>query len=377
MPEPVRVFHLIKSLGRGGAEVLLVEGLAVADRKRFTYGYGYFQQRKTTVVPALEAQGADVVCFGSPDAARVLLSARRVARHLRAWRADVVHAHLPLAGVVARVAGRMARVPVVYTEHNLVESHHPATRALSRLTWGWQARAIAISDDVARSVRDAAGEHTPLETVVNGVNTRTFDPAHGVAGDVRSRWSIPDDAPVVGTVAVFSLQKRLDVWLDAARRIHDAAPQTHFLLVGDGPLRADLEAQARALGLADAVRFVGAQTAVPPFLAAMDVFLMSSQYEGFGLAPVEAMSMETPVVATGVTGVRDIVEHGAFGYLADPAGPVADTLAGHVLTLLGDGALRRRMGVAARAAVAERYSIRRMQRELEAIYEQVVAEHWR
>ena len=85
-----RVFHLIKSLGRGGAEVLLAEGLTVADHQRFAYGYGYFLPRKNAVVPALKTQGADVVCFDAKDNVRTLLAARRVAKHLQGWRADVV-----------------------------------------------------------------------------------------------------------------------------------------------------------------------------------------------------------------------------------------------------------------------------------------------
>ena len=221
LPVSHRVFHLIKSLGRGGAEVLLAEGLTVADRDRFAYGYGYFLPWKDAIVPELDAQGAEVVCFEAKDNARILLAARRVAKHLRAWGADVVHAHLPVAGAVARLAGRLAGVPVVYTEHNLMERYHPLTRRLNLATWGQQAQAIAVSGDVEDSIRRHAGDRVPVRTVLNGVNTRSYDPANHDGTAVRAAWGIPADAPLVGTVAVFRTQKRLDHWLDVAQQVRD------------------------------------------------------------------------------------------------------------------------------------------------------------
>ena len=125
MTRPLRVFHLIKSLGRGGAEVLLAEGLRVADRERFTYGYGYFTPWKDAVVPSLEAQGAGVVRFDARSNPAILLQAGRVAAFLRRWRADLLHCHLPVAAVAGRVAGKLTGVPVVTTEHNEVEHFHP------------------------------------------------------------------------------------------------------------------------------------------------------------------------------------------------------------------------------------------------------------
>ena len=311
----MKVFHLIKSFGRGGAEVLLAEGLTVANRGQFTYGYGFFLAWKDAVVPELVAQGADVVCFEAKDNARILLAARRVAKHLVAWRADVVHAHLPVAGVVARLAGRLAGVPVVYTEHNLMERYHPLTRRLNLATWGLQAQALAVSGDVEDSIRRHAGDRVPVRTVLNGVNTRSYDPVHHDGAAVRAELGIPADAQVVGTVAVFRTQKRLDHWLDVAQQVHHMDPDVHFLLVGDGPLRAEVEAGIAERELESVVHLAGSQEETRPYFAAFDAYLMTSQFEGLPLALLEAMSMAIPPVVTAVGGIPELVTDGHNGYL--------------------------------------------------------------
>lgn len=367
------MLHLIKALGRGGAEVLLTEGLGVADRDRFAYSYGYLQSQPDDVVADLRAQGARVDCFHLDGNVGMLLGARRVARYLREHEVDLVHAHLPVAGVVARLAGKLAGVPVVYTEHAPVSSYHPIVRRLSNLTWQWQEWAIAISEDVADSIRAYAGKEVPVQTVWNGVNTTRFSPMHEARRTIRSSLGIPAGVPVIGTVAVFRPEKRLDVWLEAAQKIRAEVPGAQFILVGDGSLRGRLEGQAEARGIADAVHFVGRQSDVRPYLAAMDVFLMSSAYEGFGLAPVEAMAMEVAVVATDVEGVRNVVTSGETGLLAAFDERVADTLAERTIGLIRDPERRRALASAGRRDAVARFSIVRMQRELEAIYERAIA----
>lgn len=377
--DPMKVLHLIKALGRGGAEVLLAEGLAVADRERFEYSYGYIQSYPDDVVESLRAQGVRVDCFHLNGNLQMLLGARRVARYLREHGIDLVHAHLPMAGIVARLAGRMANVPVVYTEHGTPHQYHPALKRLHRLTWQWQEQVVAISDDVSESIHDHIGRRVPVETVWNGVNTSVFKPTHHQEYKVRDALGIPPDAPLVGTVAVFrdTPQKRLDVWLDAARLISDEIPGTHFLMVGDGLLRSKLEAQVAALGLVEVVHFAGRQVDVRPYLAAMDLFLMSSAYEGFGIAPVEAMAMEVAVVATNVEGIRNVVSNGETGLLGAFDENAAQTLARLVVELIQHPERRRRLAVAGRRSAVEKFSIERMQRELEAIYDRVVTRQHR
>ncbi|HEX8386486.1 MAG TPA: glycosyltransferase [Rubricoccaceae bacterium] len=371
------VVHLIKSLNRGGAETLLVEGLRVADRDRFDLRYAYFLESAGTLAPDLRALGADVHCFGVPNTPAMSLAVPRVARYLRAVGADLVHAHLPLAAVVGRLAGRLAGVPIVYTEHNPPNTYHPATRAVSRATWPLQALAVAISPDVATAIRRHTGakSRVPVEVVLNGVDTDRYARTPGDREAGREAAGIPDGAPVVGVVGMFRPQKRLDVWVEAARLIRETVPDARFLLVGDGELWGSTRAAAEAAGLGDVAHFVGARADVRPYLAAMDVFMMSSAYEGFGLAPVEAMSMEVPVVATAVEGIRSVVRSGTDGVLVPFDAAVARSLATEAVAFLADPGRSRQFGEAGRAAAVGRFGLQRMQREIEAMYVRVVSRH--
>jgi glycosyltransferase involved in cell wall biosynthesis len=367
---PVRVFHLIKSLGRGGAEQLLSEGLRVADRAQFDFRFGYFLPWKDAMVPALERQGADVTCFGAPNNLRIMLQAGRIATALRRQRIDVLHCHLPVAGAVGRIAGRLAGVPVVYSEHNKQERYHRWTRMLSTRTWRWQSRVIAVSSDVADSIHANIGSDVRVDIVRNGVDVGHFSRAETCPGVVRRQLGIPSEAPVVGLVAVFRTQKRLQDWLEAARLLRVRHPDVRFLMVGDGPLRGEVAAAIAAGGLADAVHLPGLQEDVRPYLAAMDIYMISSLFEGLPVALLEAMAMECGVVATEVGGIPEAIHSGENGVLVPPLQPAA--LAAAASDLLANRSLLARYGRAARATVEAEFSMRRMARQLERIYMEVV-----
>lgn len=370
MKRPLRVLHLIKGLGRGGAERLLVDGLRHADRERFEYAYGYFLPAKDQLARELAELGARVERFDARGSAGVLLRVPEVRRFLGRWGADVLHCHLPISGVAGRLAAGAIGVPVVYTEHNLIERYHPATRWANLATWGRQDRVVAVSEEVAGSIRRHAGEAVPVEVVVNGVDCERFRPDPDLRRRVRERLELPPDAPVIGQVAVFRSQKRLDLWLEAAARVREARPDARFVLVGDGSERRAVERRAERLGLGPlsegALRLPGLQEEVPPFYAALDLYLVSSDYEGLPVALLEAMASGLPVVSTAVGGVPEVVRDGVDGLLVPPGDPGA--LAAAALRLLDDRGERERLAAAARGRVAASFSTERMIRRLEAIY---------
>lgn len=372
-PEPIRVFHLIKSLGRGGAEMLLVETLRFADRTRFDYRYGYFLPWKDAMVPALREQGVEVTCFGARTSAAILLAARGVARHLQQQKADLLHCHLPVAGVVGRLAGRMAGIPVVYSEHNIQERYHHLTRRLNRSTWRWQAGVVAVSQDVADSIHANIRSDVPVRVILNGVDVKRFCRAGAAGESIRRQLGIPVDAPVVGCAAVFRVQKRLQDWLEAAALLLERHPDVHFLLVGDGPLRDEVASIVSTRGLAERVHLPGLQEDVRPYLAAMDVYLMSSQFEGLPIALLEAMAMECAPACTRVGGIPEVIRSGHNGLLTEPGRP--EELARAVSELLASPELRLRLATEARRTVVERFSMERMARQLEETYLDVLQRH--
>jgi glycosyltransferase involved in cell wall biosynthesis len=367
-PGTVPVAHLIKGLGRGGAERLLPQQIR-AGGAGFSYTVGYFLPWKDALVPELERDGIAVRRFAARTAGGMLLRVPSVARWLRRSRIRLLHAHLPLAGVVGRLAGRLVGVPVVYSEHNLLERYHPWTRRAGLATWGMQRAVVAVSDEVAGSIARHAGGRVPVRVIRNGIEVPAAAEVREGGTAVRASLGIPPDVPVVGTVAVMRVQKRLDLWLEAARRIAEERPETQFLLVGDGPLRADTEAAATRLGLTR-VHFPGLQEEVAPWLAALDLFLISSEFEGLPLAVLEAMAAGVPVVATAVGGIPEVVDPGRSGVLVPFGDPAA--LAAAVAGLLGDPERRRTLAAAGRRRVEEAFGVERMARELEALYREVL-----
>jgi glycosyltransferase involved in cell wall biosynthesis len=362
----LHVFHLIKGLGRGGAEVMLMESLRVADRRSFEFACGYFLPWKNALAADLSTEGTEPRCFGAANALQMLARTPAVARALRDFGADIVHCHLPLAGVVGRIAGKIAGIPIIYTEHNVMERYHPATRRINLLTWKMQKEVVAVSEGVAASVRLHAGDSVPVTVVPNGVSLEAFrrDPEAGRSA--RSRLGIPETAPVVGSVAVFRAQKRLDEWLKAAVLFRERFRNARFLLVGDGPLRGELEGEAKRLGIEEAVHFAGLQQDVRPWLSAMDAYMMSSSFEGLPVALLEAMAMEIPAVATAVGGVPEAVTDGVTGYLVEPGHP--EELASRLEMLFSDKGLRGLMGSAGRQKVSKGFSVKGMERAIEEIY---------
>ncbi len=373
MAEPLRVFHLIKGLGRGGAEGLLLgcgRDSAQDPEGGVIYGVGYFLPRKDALVAPLRERGVEVVRFTARNAAGMLVQVPRIVGFLRRWRADLLHCHLPLAGVAGRLAGRLADVPVVYTEHNVMERYHPWTRRANLWSWGLQDRVIAVSGEVAASIASHTGVRVPVRVVRNGVPVAQLQRDSEAGAAVRRDLGIAPDVPVIGQVAVFRPQKRLDLWLETAAAILRQRPEARFVLVGDGPLRGKIETEAHELGLRHAISFTGLQDDVRPYLSAMDLLLVTSEFEGLPLVLLEAMALELPVVATSVGGIPEVVQDGKTGRLVPFGRPAEAAVA--ALGVLEDTAGRATMGRRARSLVAEQFGTDRMLDELESLYRGVV-----
>lgn len=369
MADPLRVFQLIKGLGRGGAEVLLSEGLYSANREEFEYGFGYFLPQKSALAETLRRQGVTVEEFTAPTALAMAFRVGAVTRFLRRWRADILHCHLPLSAVVGRLAARRVGIPVIYTEHGPMHHYNPATRLVNLLTWHLQDQVIAVSQEVAESIARHGGKGVPVRVIDNAVPVDRFSSAAADGASVRLRLGWSEATTVVGTVAVFRAQKRLHDWLEVARRLHRDRPDVRFLVVGDGPLRDELTATRSRLGLDGVVHFAGLQSDVRPYLAAMDVFLMTSGFEGTPVALLEAMAMQRPVVATGVGGVPTVLEEPGSGVICRPGD--LEGLHAAVRSLVAEPARRRLLGAAARRRIELRYSMKAMVAEIEGIYREL------
>jgi len=287
--------------------------------------------------------------------------------------ARILHVHGYASADYGRLAARWAGAALVLHEH-FADPRMPryqalADRLLARLT----DRAIAVS----ASTRDfLVGErHVPADRVRliwNGAPLGEFAPvSRERALAVRRQLGISEGVAVVGTVGRLSEQKGHRYLLEAAARVRRRRPDVRFLVVGDGDLDAALRAQVRDLGLGDAVVFAGHRDDVPAVLGAIDVFCISSTYEGTPLALFEALAAGKAVVSTAVDGCREVIEDGVTGLLAPPRDPEA--LAARLLDALGNPERRHALERAAREA-SRRYDVDRCVEQMQDLYDEVLRE---
>jgi len=271
---------------------------------------------------------------------------------------------------VRAVAGRRTRV--VYTEHNLWDRYHPATWAANLATFPRNDHVFAVSETVRQSIRYPGPLRLlpmpPLETLHHGLDPAAL-PVPGRDG-VRAELGIPEDAPVVGSVANFKAAKDHATLLRAAAQVRQAIPSVRFVLVGQGPLEAETRRLAGQLGLDQTVVFAGFRTDATRLMAGFDAFALSSTYEGLPIALIEAMAVGCPAVVTRVGGTPEVVADGVHGFLVPPRDPAA--LAAGLTRLLGDRALRDSLGEAA-AARAQDFYIRTAVRRMEQVYARLLA----
>ncbi|WP_231864598.1 MULTISPECIES: glycosyltransferase family 4 protein [Sorangium] len=366
---------MVLSLNVGGLERVVLRLLDRMARDRFA-----------PVVCALQEPGAlaeELARLGVP---LVVLSRKpgldpglplRLSAWLRREGIALVHTHNPgphLYGALAAGLLRAAALPggggprVIHTKHGRNYPKQKRKVLVNRLAAALTDRVVAVSDD-ARAVALEVEHVDPAKvvTILNGVDTDVFRP--GDAGAARARLGVPASGYHVGCVARLSPEKDHATLLDAFARLRATRPDAHLTLIGDGPRRPALEAQAARLGLGGAVTFTGTRGDVAELLPAFDVFALASLTEGISLTLIEAAAAGLPIVATRVGGNPEIVVDGETGMLVPPGAP--ETLAG-ALEAVAVREDRAEMGLRGRARVMERFGIDRMARAYEDLYDEVL-----
>ena len=365
--EKIKILHIIKSLGRGGAEMLLPETLKEHNKDKFEFHYIYFLPWKNQMVEAIEKSGGKVTCFTAKNNIQLLLQFSKIIKYCKENKIQIIHAHLPWAGFVSRLVHMITKIPVFYTEHNLQERYHFITKKLNKWTFNFQTFGIGVSDDVTQSIKKNINPKITVNTILNGVNTISFQRNNSQSKNkIREQFGLPEDAFVIGTVAVFRFQKRLDLWLEILAESINLNPKIYGIIVGAGPLESLLHQKHVALGLEGKVFFAGLQTNVKPFYEAMDVFMMSSSFEGLPIALLEAMSMSCAIVSTNAGGIKEVLRHGEDGLIE-----VVDDwkkLPNSILLLVDDNEKLNYFQNNARDRVVTSFSIKTMVAQLEKLY---------
>src|ERR1700733_4542325 len=300
---PLRVLLVIKCLGYGGAERLLVDMVAVGDRRRFEYEVAYVLRDLDALVPSVLGGGTPVHALGAAHNAdlRWMATLRRV---LVEGHYDVVHFHLPYAAALGQLVvaslPRSARPGVVYTEHSLWDRARFMNRALLRSSMARGERSVAVSqasyDALPASLRKRA------TTVVHGVDLAGSDALLARRAElralVRAELLVDDDELLFITVANLRPEKGYDVLLEAAEAIADSDPPIRVAAVGRGPLGDALRARHLDLCLGNRFLFLGPRDDVPQLLAGADAFVLASHHEGLPVALMEATSDGLPLVGS-------------------------------------------------------------------------------
>jgi len=387
--EPIRVLHIITRLIVGGAQentLLTVEGLDRLPEYETTLVTGVDngpegdlleRARRTTrlvIVPELGrsiSPLADVKAFW------------KLYRLICKGRYHIVHTHSSKAGVLGRLAARLAGTPlVVHTLHSLV-FHDYQPWLVNRLWWVVKRLCAPMTDhfisvsNIISQKAIAAGidRAEKFSTVYSGMELDWFLKAQVDPIAVRREFGIPEDAPVVGKIARLFPLKGHDQLMDAAPKIVRRHPHVRFLLVGDGVLYEHLRRRARDAGILDNFIFAGLipRERIPEMISAMDALVHTSLREGLARVLPQALAMGKPCVSFDIDGAPEVVIPGETGYLVRPGD--TDGLADAVSRLLDDPQARVRMGEAGRRQVDPAFRAETMVREIASVYRALVARY--
>ncbi len=377
--KPITVMYLIDtclpqpgSTVRGGAEKQLSILATSLDATRFR-----------SIVVQLAAGDQGTIPVGKAGTATLLhvpvrrfygirgvLQLFRLCRLARRERIDIIHTFFEKSEVLGWMISRLAGISHwVTSRRDLGFKRQGLYRKIFRMSGKDCSMCLAV----CRAVRDqvlAEGVLVPerVEVIYNGLDITAF---HGIQKNVRQELGIVEDVPLVGMVANMNFEiKGHRHFLEAARLVIEHIPTVEFLLVGDGPLRAEYQELAQKLGLQGKVRFLGTRTDTPAILSSLDVSVLCSTSEGMSNVILESMAAGKPVVATRVGGSPELVRDGVTGLLVLPADPAS--LADAVLSLVRDPATARAMGAAGRDLVAEEFAVEAMVWKHEQVYQHIM-----
>lgn len=358
-----RVVHIIDRLPPDGAERLLCEVLRYRSDS-FDYQVlclaegGVFEQ-------VIRDMGVPVTILGKRRGIDLRL-VWRLWRWLRASKPEIVHTHLFTADTWGRLVARLAGVPLVFSTVHSVNSwqgrvHRLVDRMLALVT----TRLIACTAQVADKLQHQDGINgTRIVTLANGVDLQRFAGVTPV--DLAQVLGASGSGPWLAVLGRLESVKGQAYLLECLALLRDQGVAFRCVLIGDGPERDALVEQVARLQLLESVWFAGFRREVPAWLAAIDVLVIPSRWEGLPMALLEAMALGKPVVAHAVGGIPDVVRDGQEGLLVSPRHP--EQMVQALARLLGDVPLRQQMGARAQARVRAHFSAESLSRAYERLY---------
>lgn len=356
----INVLHIVLGLQIGGLERVVVDLINNCSPEIRSY------------VVCLEEAGALAL---SCHAAKVyelhkhpglsIATVRQLDSLARELKIDLIHTHNPSPHFYGALAGLLAGIPVVHTKHGRNYPDNIRKVVLNRVAGRLTRKIVAVSGDAA-AICIGVEKNPPdkVMVIVNGIDTGLYSPA----ADGKSQPG--NSVCIIGIVARLSPEKDHHTLLAACKLLRDRQFHFQLVIIGDGPLRSELEQDAGDLGITGQVEFVGMSNDVARQLQRLDVFVLCSTTEGISLTLLEAMATRLPVVASDVGGNPEVVVDGTTGFIVPAKNP--ELLADRLCMLINDQCLRETMGLAGRKRVEEQFDIRQTVRNYERLYHDVL-----
>lgn len=368
---PVKILFFITELSTGGAQTVLSHLLSHLDRRRFEPVVVCLYNDDGAPARQIKQQGILVIGLGMTRKWRID-AVWRLYKVLRRHRPTILHTWMFHANVLGRIIGKLAAVPIIITSRHSIRIGGQWRERLKGWTVGLDDKIIAVCD-MARQL-EIENARTPADKVIvihNSIDWRKFanvEPHIGAA--VRQTLHIPAAAPLIGAVGRLTPAKGFDILLQSFSEVHRQIPDARLLLVGDGTLRSRLEKLTRQLNLAENVIFTGARNDVPHILKTLDIFILSSLWEGLPNTILEAMAAGVPVIATTVGGVPEVITHQENGWLIPPNNTAALTNA--IIYLLRHPAERYRLSTNGQMRVKTAFDAERAAQQTFRLYQTLI-----
>jgi glycosyltransferase involved in cell wall biosynthesis len=383
----IRVLHIITRLIIGGAQENTMYTAEYLDQSRYQVDVISGPQTGTegSLIDEFNTRGIHLVFM--PQLVREinpikdLIAIYRLSKFIRKNHYSIVHTHSSKAGILGRIAAFLAGSPIiVHTVHGWSFHRYlpywvrSGYIFLERFTARFTDAIIVVSEhDLIMGINNKISQRNKYSLIRSAIPLPDFTPAHINRNSVRLELGIPNDSPLLGYIGRFSSQKNPLEWARVAALVKQAVPDCRFLMVGDGPLRNKVTLKLKELGLLQYTTMTGIRRDVPRLLSVMDVFLLTSLWEGLPRVLPEAMLMGVPVVASAVDGSVEIIQNDVTGYICAPGDPHAH--AECCIELLTNPVKRIRIAGTAAKFAAQYFNLSQMVTQIDQLYTQLLGQH--
>jgi len=374
---PIRILELRSVRGTGGGpEKTILRGAELADPDRYAITVCYLRAIRDAVfsidkmASRLPIDYVEIAERHSFDPAIWV----QLQRLIRERQTDIVHAHDYKTNFLAWALSRRHNIVPLSTVHGWIGHtlrYHAIYYPLDKRLLAHFPRVIAVSSQICQTLIAHGASSERVTTILNGIEPEVFKRNPSKCSQLRASLSIPQDRVVIGSVGRLEPEKRFDLLMTAFAQLRASRPSLVLLIAGDGSVRPALEAQARQLGLGNSLQLLGHRMDIADLHHAFDLFVQSSDHEGTPNAVLEAMALQTPVVATSAGGTEELIADGVHGRIV-PCGNV-DALTQAIAMALADPAASRARATAARRRIESELSFQARTRAVERIYDELMA----